>query len=164
MTSAHTASSESVLTWSVSGCCLTLEMTEWETVDKESDVKNLEVNPPLLSLSLSLSVKGAASCRGMPCFKWASSICGCVMAWKNNCAAPYKEAVCTFITLLLLLWQAAVLGWEVNASYALFIVPSKKCLTDLMYKVTDKSTRALWLSSSYIVMWKRKQTRLVPRL
>lgn len=63
-----------------------------------------------------LDMKGAASCGGMPLLKRASSICGCVMVWKNNCAAPYKEAVCTLITLLMLLWQAAVMGREVNAS------------------------------------------------
>lgn len=89
----------------------TLDVSEWETVDKESDVKNPEVKffPPL-------NMKGVASCQGMPRLKWANSICGCVMVWKNNCAAPYKEAVCTLITLLMLLWQAAVMGREVNAS------------------------------------------------
>lgn len=50
-------------------------MSEQETVDKERDVKNLEVKfffPPL-------NMKALTSCGGMPLFKWASSICGCVM-------------------------------------------------------------------------------------
>lgn len=113
MSFGHTASSGFfMLCFSVSGYSATLQVTEWETVDKESDVKNSEVMffPPPFKM------KGVASCRGMPRLKWASSICGCVMVWKNNCAAPYKEAVCTLITLLMLLWQAAVMGREVNAS------------------------------------------------
>lgn len=50
-------------------------VSEQETVDKERDVKNLEVkffSPPL-------NMKALTSCGGMPLFKWASSICGCVM-------------------------------------------------------------------------------------
>lgn len=85
-----------------------------ETVDKESDVKNPEVK--CFFFFAPLNMKGVSSCWVMPRLKWASSICGCVMVWKNNCAAPYKEAVCTLITLLMLFWQAAVLGREVNAS------------------------------------------------
>lgn len=100
--------------YSVSGCCLPLEMTQWETVDKESDVKNPEVR--WFFFFFTFKMKGVASCRGMPRSNWASSICGCAILWKNNCAAPYKEAVCTLITLLMLLWQAAVMGREVNAS------------------------------------------------
>lgn len=113
VSSGRSASSDVVLTYSASGCSLTLEVTEWETVDKESDVKNPDVKFFFFSFS---NMKGVASCGGMPRLKWASSICGCVMVWKNNCAAPYKEAVCTLITLLMLLWQAAVMGREVNAS------------------------------------------------
>lgn len=123
----------------------------WGSVDKESDVKNPEVNTPPPSLSIRKGLL-PVELRLM----WASSICGCVMVWKNNCAAPYKEAVCTFITLLMLLWQGAVLGWEVNASYPLFIVPSEeeKCLTDLMSKVTDVSAPALCFDSFYTLQWK----------
>lgn len=122
MSSAHTTGSELLLTCSVSGWCPSGEVTDWGSVDKESDVKNPEVNhppPPYLSIRKGLL---PVELRLM----WASSICGCVMVWKNNCAAPYKEAVCTFITLLMLLWQGAALGWEVNASYPLFIVPLEK--------------------------------------
>lgn len=56
--------------WGVGG-----RVSEQETVDKERDVKNLEVKfffPPL-------NMKALTSCGGMPLFKWASSICGCVM-------------------------------------------------------------------------------------
>lgn len=109
----YTTSSDLAPTYSAAGCLIP-EVTEWETVENESDVKDPEVK--FFSPPSSLNMKGVASCRGMPRLKWASSICGCVMVWKNNCAAPYKEAVCTLITLLMLLWQAAVTGREVNAS------------------------------------------------
>lgn len=114
ISSTHTASSDSVLTYSVSGCRPPLGQSErlltkkvmWRT--RRSRV--------FFFFSSSFNMKGVTSCRGMPRLKWASSICGCVMVWKNNCAAPYKEAVCTLITVLMLLWQAAVMGREVNAS------------------------------------------------
>lgn len=112
------------------------------------------------------NMKGVTSCRGMPRLKWASSICGCVMVWKNNCAAPYKEAVCTLITLLMLLWQAAFWGERLMPAKLYLLFPLKKCLTDLMYKVTDVSAPALrpttsnngllWENTVFAVWWSEK--------
>lgn len=46
VSSVHSVGSESVPTCSDSGCYLTCGVTEWESVDKESDVKNQRSGPP----------------------------------------------------------------------------------------------------------------------
>lgn len=112
MSFGHTASSD--FSCSASVFLATAQLSKWQS---ERPLTKKVMWRTQRSCSFPpFKMKGVASCRGMPRLKWASSICGCVMVWKNNCAAPYKEAVCTLITLLMLLWQAAVMGREVNAS------------------------------------------------